>query len=89
MNTIKYNGTEIENNEKVVEAVIDNLIVNIIKQDSNTYIANLAENNYDSIIEYDSYILDEYEIEMMHDRESCYEFLVEFFNQYCCSYGVM
>lgn len=88
MNTIKYYGTDVENNEIVVEAIIDNLRVYISKQGSE-YVANLAEINYNSTIEYDSYILDMYESEMLEERESCYDFLVEFFNQYCCSYGVI
>lgn len=88
MNSIKYNGIEIENNETVVVALVDNLKAYIIKQDE-SFIACLAETNYDSTIEYDRYVLDEYEVEMLSDRESCYDFLVEFFNQYCCSYGIM
>ena len=88
MNTIKYYGTDIENNEIVVEAIVDNLRVYISKQGSE-YVASLAEVNYDSVIEYDNYTLDEFEVEMLEERESCYDFLVEFFNQYCCSYGIM
>lgn len=88
MNTIKYYGTDVENNEVVVEAIVDNLRVYISKQGSE-YVASLAEVNYDSVIEYDNYTLDEFEAEMLEERESCYDFLVEFFNQYCCSYGIM
>ena len=64
MNSIKYNGIEVENNEMVVEAFVDNLKVYIIKQDE-SFVACLAEINYDSIIEYDRYVLDEYELEML------------------------
>lgn len=88
MNTIKFNGIEIENNEKVVEAVVGNLTAYIIKQDEE-YVACLAETNYDSTIEYDRYVLDQYETEMLAERESCYDFLVEFFEQYSCSYGII
>lgn len=88
MNTIKYYGTDVENNEVVVEAIVDNLRVYISKRGSE-YVASLAEVNYDSVIEYDNYTLDEFEAEMLEERESCYDFLVEFFNQYCCSYGIM
>lgn len=87
-NMIRYYGTEIENGESVIEATVDNIVINIRKQD-NDFVVTLAENNYDSTIEYDEYTLDEYEVELLEERESCYDFLVEFFNQYCCSYGVM
>lgn len=87
-NMIRYYGTEIENGESVIEAFVDNIIINIRKQD-NDFVVTLAENNYDSTIEYDEYTLDEYEAELLEERESCYEFLVEFFEQYSCSYGIM
>ena len=87
-NMIRYYGIEIENGESVIEATVDNIVINIRKQD-NDFVVTLAENNYDSTIEYDEYTLDEYEVELLEERESCYDFLVEFFNQYCCSYGVM
>lgn len=89
-NEIKYNGLEIEVGEKVVEAIVDNLIVYIVKEsidDSIQYVIKLQEQNYDSNIEYDDYILDEYETQMLSDKYNCYEFLIEYFNDYSCSYG--
>lgn len=91
-NTIAYNGLDIEVGENVVEATVDNLKIYIIKQvndDVIQYVIKLAEQNYDSSIEYDDYILDEYETEMLETRESCYNLLVEYFNDYSCSYGIM
>lgn len=88
-NTIKYHGTEIESNEIVIEAIVDNISLSIIKHDNNIFIASLKEINYDSVIEYESYILDEYEVELLSNRESCYDFVVDFFNEYCCSYAML
>lgn len=91
-NNIIYNGMDIEIEENVIEANIDNLNVYIRKQSENgciSYIFGMKETNYDSTIEYDDYILDDCDIECLNIREDCHALFVDLYYNYSCgSYAI-
>lgn len=91
-NNIIYNGMDIEIDERVVEATVDNLNIYISKQSENGciyYAFGMKETNYDSTIEYDEYVLDDYEVETLYKKEDCYSLFVDLFYNYSCgSYSV-